>query len=102
MLGKRINPKENKVNLIIYLGGIWNINLNQKSVIDGRTKDFGVYNPSRFSGIVSFEFENILDNVLIVGLEPFLKFTPNEFNEFPIMPEAKSNFEAGLTLRIKL
>jgi len=83
---------------LISLGILVNVILDEKTSSNG----FNNINPAKFSGIFSWEIEKSLSDKLLVGIEPFVRYTPNRFTIFGNLAESKTNFETGIALRVKL
>jgi hypothetical protein len=95
-LGGRIKTNQESVNYLPSLGVLFNINLKNKSY------GFNEINLAKLSGFFAWEIEQVLKNNLRFSLEPFFKYTPNKFIIFGNITNAKTKFEIGLNLRLKL
>jgi len=110
-IGCRIPSKKGKLNYLIGVGGMVNINLDTKSTaialhqtienqpleeVNNQVEP-SIYSIGLFGGI-----EINLSKKVIVGLEPNLRFTLNNFTLFLFESESTTTFESGLTLRIRM
>ena len=94
-LGKRINTKKEQLSYLPSLGILFNINLSEDS------NGFITINPAKLSSFFAWEIEQTLTNNLRFGIEPFFKYTPNEFTIFANQVEVRTRFEMGMNLKVK-
>lgn len=109
--GYRIKSKKEKINYLIGIGGQIHVNVDTHSkakIIHDVIADEELsttqnkieessYSVGIFSGV-----EIQLSDKLMLGIEPNICLTPNQFTLLLFNSEAKTAFETGLTLRISI
>jgi len=96
-IGRELVVKRNEeLSYIPSLNVLFNISLSDDA------NGFNDINPATLSAFFAWEIEQTLKNNLRFSIEPFFKYTPNEFTIFANLVEARTNFEFGMNLRLKL
>ncbi len=108
--GYSIKSKNEKINYVIGLGGVINVPVDTKTEtwvlheqMDDRVLtqaenivDESVYTIGIFGGI-----EIKINEKMVLGIEPNVRFTPNNFT-LVLYDSKASTFETGITLRIRM
>jgi opacity protein-like surface antigen len=109
--GYRIQSKKEKINYLIGIGGQLNVNVDTYSeakILHDLIPDEDLsttqnkieksaYSVGIFGGV-----EIQLSDKFILGIEPNVCLTPNQFTLILFNSEARSAFETGLTIRIRM
>jgi opacity protein-like surface antigen len=110
-IGYYIPLKNKNVTLVIGLNGTLNLNTKTSSrafVQHNDVENFELMDaeneitPSKLSFGLFSGVELNISNKLIIGIEPSINFTPNDFVLYPYDSEASTKAEAGLTLRLRM
>ena len=108
--GYSMKSKNEKINYLVGFGGVINVNLDTKTKakilheqIDDEelTQAENEVEESIFTIGVFGGMEINISERLVLGIEPNLRFTPNNFTLYLYDSEA-STFETGITLRIRM
>ena len=108
--GYSIKSKNEKITYIIGLGGVINVNLGTKTKakilheqIDDEelTQAENGVDESIFTMGIFGGMEMKLSEKMVLGIEPNLRFTPNNFTLYLYNSKA-STFETGITFRVRL
>lgn len=108
--GYSVKSKKEKINYLIGIGGLININLETKTkaiilheqIADEELSqaenevDESIFTIGIFGGM-----EIKISEKMVLGIEPNLRFTPNNFTLYFYDSEANT-FETGITLRIRM
>lgn len=109
--GYLIESKNEKINYLIGFGGIINLNLetttkakilheqiDDENLTQAENEvDESIYSIGIFGGV-----ELQLNDKIILGIEPNLRFTPNKFTLYLYESEARTAIETGITVRIRI
>jgi hypothetical protein len=108
--GYAIKSKNQKINYVIGLGGVINVNLDTRTkakILHEQLDDEELkqaeneVNESIFTIGIFGGMELKLSEKMVLGIEPNLRFTPNKFKLYLYGSEG-STVETGVTLRIRM
>lgn len=110
-LGYKIMTKRGKINFLAGIGGAINIKIGEKSegqvlhdIIEDEklTEVENKIDESLLSGKIFCGVEFSVNEKIALGIEPHLKYTPNDFTLYLYDSKSKTSMEVGLTIRLRM
>ncbi|MEP7197916.1 MAG: outer membrane beta-barrel protein [Saprospiraceae bacterium] len=109
--GYKFKSKKERINYLIGFGGILNIELDTKTKAKFLHEKINDQELTHAKNIVDESFYSLgifvgmeiqMSKKVILGIEPYVRFTPNKFTLYYYNSDAKTLIENGITLRFRI